>query len=94
MAQEQEQNTPQGPDFTQGVALTDFVDGKLLGHVGDEEVLLVQSGGEIFAVGAHCTHYHGPLAEGLITGESVRCPWHHVVPGRAPSEKEQPAQNP
>ena len=74
----QERNTPQGPDLTQGVALTDFVDGKLLGHVGDEEVLLVQSSGEIFAVGAHCTHYHGPLAEGLITGESVRCPWHHA----------------
>ncbi|MGO8923959.1 MAG: FAD-dependent oxidoreductase, partial [Xanthobacteraceae bacterium] len=74
----QEQNTPQGPDLTQGVALTDFVDGKLLGHVGDEEVLLVQVGGEIFAVGAHCTHYHGPLAEGLVTGESVRCPWHHA----------------
>jgi NADPH-dependent 2,4-dienoyl-CoA reductase/sulfur reductase-like enzyme/nitrite reductase/ring-hydroxylating ferredoxin subunit len=74
----QEQNTPQGQDLTQGVALTDFVDGKLLGHVGDEEVLLVQVGGEIFAVGAHCTHYHGPLAEGLVTGESVRCPWHHA----------------
>jgi apoptosis-inducing factor 3 len=73
-----EQNTPQGSDLTQGVALTDFVDGKLLGHVSDEEVLLVQSGGEIFAVSAHCTHYHGPLAEGLVTGESVRCPWHHA----------------
>jgi NADPH-dependent 2,4-dienoyl-CoA reductase/sulfur reductase-like enzyme/nitrite reductase/ring-hydroxylating ferredoxin subunit len=74
----QEQNTPQGPDLTQGVVLTDFVDGKLLGHVGDEEVLLVQSGNDVFAVGAHCTHYHGPLAEGLIAGESVRCPWHHA----------------
>jgi NADPH-dependent 2,4-dienoyl-CoA reductase/sulfur reductase-like enzyme/nitrite reductase/ring-hydroxylating ferredoxin subunit len=74
----QEQNTPQGPDLTQGVALTDFVDGKLLGHVGDEEVLLVQVGDDILAVGAHCTHYHGPLAEGLVTGESVRCPWHHA----------------
>ncbi|HEY2243604.1 MAG TPA: FAD-dependent oxidoreductase [Xanthobacteraceae bacterium] len=74
----QEQNTPQGPDLTQGVALTDFADGKLLGHVGDEEVVLVQSGDEIFAIGAHCTHYHGPLAEGLVTGESVRCPWHHA----------------
>jgi NADPH-dependent 2,4-dienoyl-CoA reductase/sulfur reductase-like enzyme/nitrite reductase/ring-hydroxylating ferredoxin subunit len=74
----QDENKPQGPDLSQGVALTDFVDGKLLGHVGDEEVLLVQSGDEIFAVGAHCTHYHGPLAEGLVTGESVRCPWHHA----------------
>src|SRR6516164_9734762 len=74
----QEQNTPQGLDLTQGVALTDFVDGKLLGHVGDEEVLLVHSGDEIFAISAHCTHYHGPLAEGLVTGESVRCPWHNA----------------
>src|SRR5215469_380759 len=74
----QEQNTPQGPDLTQGVAIADFVDGKLLGHVGDEEVLLVQSGDDVFAVGAHCMHYHGPLAEGLITGEGVHCPWHHA----------------
>jgi NADPH-dependent 2,4-dienoyl-CoA reductase/sulfur reductase-like enzyme/nitrite reductase/ring-hydroxylating ferredoxin subunit len=80
MAQDdnKDENKSQGPDLTQGVALTDFVDGKLLGHVGDEEVLLVQSGDEIFAVAAHCTHYHGPLAEGLITGDSVRCPWHHA----------------
>ena len=72
------ENKPQGADLTQSVTLSDFVDGKLLGHVGDEEVLLVQSGDDIFAVGAHCTHYHGPLAEGLVTGESVRCPWHHA----------------
>jgi NADPH-dependent 2,4-dienoyl-CoA reductase/sulfur reductase-like enzyme/nitrite reductase/ring-hydroxylating ferredoxin subunit len=74
----EEQQAPAGPDLTQGVALADFVDGKLLGHVGDEEVLLVRVGDDIFAVGAHCTHYHGPLAEGLITGDSVRCPWHHA----------------
>jgi nitrite reductase/ring-hydroxylating ferredoxin subunit len=73
-----EQKTPSGPDLAQGVAIEDFVDGKLLGHVGDEEVLLVRRGDEIFAVGAHCTHYHGPLAEGLVAGESVRCPWHHA----------------
>jgi NADPH-dependent 2,4-dienoyl-CoA reductase/sulfur reductase-like enzyme/nitrite reductase/ring-hydroxylating ferredoxin subunit len=74
----EEQKTASGPDLTQGVAIEDFVDGKLLGHVGDEEVLLVRRGDEIFAVGAHCTHYHGPLAEGLVAGESVRCPWHHA----------------
>ena len=74
----QEQTPPSGPDLTKGVGLGDFVNDKLLGHVGDEEVLLVRSGGDIFAVGAHCSHYHGPLAEGLVTGESVRCPWHHA----------------
>jgi NADPH-dependent 2,4-dienoyl-CoA reductase/sulfur reductase-like enzyme/nitrite reductase/ring-hydroxylating ferredoxin subunit len=49
-----------------------------IGHVGDEEVLLVQSGAEIFAIGARCTHYHGPLTDGLVAGGSVRCPWHHA----------------
>jgi NADPH-dependent 2,4-dienoyl-CoA reductase/sulfur reductase-like enzyme/nitrite reductase/ring-hydroxylating ferredoxin subunit len=74
----QEQSEPSGPDLTLGVALADFVDGKLAGHVGDQEVLLVRGISEIFAITAHCSHYHGPLAEGLVVGDSVRCPWHHA----------------
>jgi hypothetical protein len=31
----QEQATPTGPDLTQGIALSDLVDGRLVGHVGD-----------------------------------------------------------
>jgi NADPH-dependent 2,4-dienoyl-CoA reductase/sulfur reductase-like enzyme/nitrite reductase/ring-hydroxylating ferredoxin subunit len=70
---------PEGPDFTQGVALAAFPEsGLLAGHVGEDEVLLVRRGVEIFAVSAHCTHYHGPLAEGVVTGTSLRCPWHHA----------------
>ncbi len=74
----QEQTTSAGPDLTKGVALADFTDGKLVGHVGDEEVLLIRRGGQIFAVAAHCSHYHGPLADGIVAGETVRCPWHHA----------------
>jgi NADPH-dependent 2,4-dienoyl-CoA reductase/sulfur reductase-like enzyme/nitrite reductase/ring-hydroxylating ferredoxin subunit len=74
----QEQTPPAGPDLTKGVDVSDFKDDKLLGHVGDDDVLLVRAGKDIFAVSAHCTHYHGPLADGLVTGASVRCPWHHA----------------
>jgi NADPH-dependent 2,4-dienoyl-CoA reductase/sulfur reductase-like enzyme/nitrite reductase/ring-hydroxylating ferredoxin subunit len=74
----QQDDAPKGPDLTGGVELAQFSDGKLLGHVGEDEVLLVQSGDTVFAVGAHCTHYHGPLADGLVVGESIRCPWHHA----------------
>ncbi|AMA57140.1 FAD-dependent oxidoreductase [Bradyrhizobium sp. CCGE-LA001] len=73
-----EDNKPSGPDLTKGVSLTAFNDGKLLGHVGEENVLLVQVGDEIFAIEPSCSHYHGPLAEGLVVGDTIRCPWHHA----------------
>src|SRR6201996_4797644 len=74
----EEQTPAAGPDFAQGVALSDFTGETLLGHVGDQEVLLVRSDAEVFAIDAHCSHYQGPLAEGLVVGESIRCPWHHA----------------
>jgi NADPH-dependent 2,4-dienoyl-CoA reductase/sulfur reductase-like enzyme/nitrite reductase/ring-hydroxylating ferredoxin subunit len=73
-----DQQAPAGPDLSQGVAISEFSGATLLGHVGDQPVLLVRAGSEIFAIDAHCSHYHGPLAEGLVTGESIRCPWHHA----------------
>src|SRR6185437_4037220 len=72
------QNAPAGPDLALGVTPVDFKNGMLLGHVGDQDVLLVQSGSSFFAIDAHCSHYHGPLADGLLVGETVRCPWHHA----------------
>jgi NADPH-dependent 2,4-dienoyl-CoA reductase/sulfur reductase-like enzyme/nitrite reductase/ring-hydroxylating ferredoxin subunit len=74
----QEQAPPSGPDLIQGVALTDLVDGKLLGHVGADQVLLVQTATAIFAVDALCSHYHAPLADGVVVGNTIRCPWHHA----------------
>ena len=77
MAEEQAQSV--GPDLAQGIALAELPDGgKLVGHVGEEAVLLVRRGAEVFAIGAHCTHYHGPLGDGLIIDDTVRCPWHHA----------------
>jgi NADPH-dependent 2,4-dienoyl-CoA reductase/sulfur reductase-like enzyme len=74
----EQQATPSGRDLAQGVALSEFAGETLLGHVGDQDVLLVRSGSEIFAIDAHCSHYHGPLADGLVVGSSIRCPWHHA----------------
>ncbi len=69
-----------GPDFAQGVAATDVKDGQmLLGHAYGEPMLLVRRGSELFAVGAVCTHWNGPLAEGMLVDDTVRCPWHHAA---------------
>lgn len=67
------------PDLTQGVTLADF-NGKsmLRGRVGKKAVLLARLGDDVVAVGATCTHYQGPLDQGMINGETVRCPLHHA----------------
>ena len=71
-------NAPK-PDFRSGFPVQSLPDGaKVLGRVDTEDAILVRQGDTLFAVGAHCTHYHGPLAEGLIVGDTVRCPWHHA----------------
>jgi NADPH-dependent 2,4-dienoyl-CoA reductase/sulfur reductase-like enzyme/nitrite reductase/ring-hydroxylating ferredoxin subunit len=68
-----------GPDLKQGVGAKDLVDGgTLLGHADGEAVLLARSGKHVFAVAATCTHYGAPLAEGLVVGDQVHCPWHHA----------------
>src|SRR5262249_48749737 len=67
------------PDLAQGIPADSVAEnGMLLGRVGDDEVLLARAGGELFAVGSHCTHYHGALADGLLVGDTVRCPLHHA----------------
>ncbi len=68
-----------GPDLGRGVPLSAIPEGgTLLGHAGGEPVLLARAGGEIYAVSAVCSHYSGPLAEGVIVGQTIRCPWHHA----------------
>jgi NADPH-dependent 2,4-dienoyl-CoA reductase/sulfur reductase-like enzyme/nitrite reductase/ring-hydroxylating ferredoxin subunit len=68
-----------GPDLSAGVAFEELTDGKpLLGHAGGEAVVVVRIGEDVHAIGATCTHYGGPLAEGLVVGNTIRCPWHHA----------------
>ena len=64
-----------GPDLGLGVSTAEIPDGgALAGHAGGKPVLLVRKGPEWFAIGAVCSHYSGPLPEGLVVGDTVRCP--------------------
>jgi nitrite reductase/ring-hydroxylating ferredoxin subunit/thioredoxin reductase len=73
-----ESAVPAGPDLSAGVAIADIPDhGMLAGHANGQPVLLARIGEEVFAIGSSCTHYGGPLGEGLMVGDTVRCPWHH-----------------
>jgi NADPH-dependent 2,4-dienoyl-CoA reductase/sulfur reductase-like enzyme/nitrite reductase/ring-hydroxylating ferredoxin subunit len=75
----QDDAKPGGPDLAEGIRLAELGDGgKLVGRVGKEQVLLVRRGSEVFAVGGLCSHYHGPLVDGLVVDDTVRCPWHHA----------------
>ncbi len=66
-------------DLRHGFPVRDLRDGVMVsGEVDGEEVVVARRGEEFFAIGAHCTHYGGPLAEGLIVEDTIRCPWHHA----------------
>lgn len=70
---------PSGPDLATGIPVADLKPGvPIEGHVGEDPVLVVRQGSTVFAVDARCTHYGAPLAHGLVTGETIRCPWHHA----------------
>ena len=95
MATTQEQL--EGPDLrNQGIAPDELADhAMLLGHAQGEPVLLARHGEELFAVSARCTHYSGPLNEGFLVGDTVRCPWHHAAFNLRTGEAERaPALNP
>ena len=72
-------NELSGPDFEKGYGVEKLRDGEmLLGHALGEAVLVARRGDDLFAIGATCTHYGGPLAEGLMVDCTVRCPLHHA----------------
>jgi nitrite reductase/ring-hydroxylating ferredoxin subunit len=53
-------------------------------------IVLIKSGGNVFALGEKCAHLGGPLSEGKCESGIIECPWHgsqfgisdgHVVHG-------------
>lgn len=74
-----DQPQPTGPDLSQGIPFDSIPDGGIVGgHASGQPVILSRSGDQVFAIGGQCTHYGGPLAEGIVVGNTVRCPWHHA----------------
>jgi apoptosis-inducing factor 3 len=68
-----------GPDLEKGVETSSIAAGKMIaGHAFGEPVLLAHVEPNWFAIGAKCTHYGAPLVEGVLVGETIRCPWHHA----------------
>jgi NADPH-dependent 2,4-dienoyl-CoA reductase/sulfur reductase-like enzyme/nitrite reductase/ring-hydroxylating ferredoxin subunit len=68
-----------GPDLKSGVEFARLAEGEpFLGHYEGEAVVLVRRGDQVFAMAGTCTHYGGPLAEGLVVDNTIRCPWHHA----------------
>jgi NADPH-dependent 2,4-dienoyl-CoA reductase/sulfur reductase-like enzyme/nitrite reductase/ring-hydroxylating ferredoxin subunit len=59
--------------------VTDLRDGQMKEvRVGERTMLLARVDGSFHAVGAVCTHYEGPLAQGILCGHHVVCPWHQA----------------
>lgn len=71
--------------------VSDLRDGEMKEvQVGETKVLLTRLRGKFYAVGSVCTHYGGPLAEGVLTGERVYCPWHQSVFNALSGDLEEP----
>ncbi len=66
-------------DFGNGVPLVDFPEGEpIAGKVQGQDIVVVRIGATILAVDALCSHYHAPLKDGIVVGDTIRCPLHHA----------------
>lgn len=70
-----------GPDLREdGIPIEEANSGVLsVGHVDGKPVVVVATGEGFHALGGSCTHYGGPLADGLCVDGEIRCPWHHAA---------------
>jgi nitrite reductase/ring-hydroxylating ferredoxin subunit/uncharacterized membrane protein len=64
-------------DYTPVMAAAELPENQLTRvEVGGVPILLVRRGEQLFALAETCSHLGGPLADGELVGNSVRCPWH------------------
>ena len=68
---------PEIPNWTRALAEADLADGKPhRATVNGVRVLLARTGDQIRCIGEVCSHLGGPLAEGELREDTIRCPWH------------------
>ncbi len=68
------------PDFVRVASTSDLADGEMRQvSAGGHDVLLARVAGAFHACTAFCTHYGAPLADGVLDGTTVVCPWHHAA---------------
>jgi NADPH-dependent 2,4-dienoyl-CoA reductase/sulfur reductase-like enzyme/nitrite reductase/ring-hydroxylating ferredoxin subunit len=67
------------PDLATGIPHEALARDQMIeGTYEGERVLLARVEDRFYAVGGVCTHYGAPLCEGLLSGTTVHCPWHHA----------------
>ena len=74
--------------FVKVAEMSDLAAGEMMVvEVGDERVLLVNVGGNVYACDDICSHAFASLSEGDLNGEEVECPLHgsafSVITGEA-----------
>lgn len=68
---------PLPEQFHHALAVADLQEGKPAKvTIDDTPIVLVKSGGEIFALAETCSHLSGPLSEGKVENNTIQCPWH------------------
>jgi nitrite reductase/ring-hydroxylating ferredoxin subunit/uncharacterized membrane protein len=68
-----------GPkDFTPTIALNELAENQPKRvEVKGQPIMLVRRGDKVYAVGAVCSHYGGPLERGEVVGNTIKCPVHY-----------------
>jgi nitrite reductase/ring-hydroxylating ferredoxin subunit len=63
--------------------------------VNEHEILVINHDGKFFCLDARCSHAGAPLAEGTLTNDVLKCPWHgsqfRIMDGtviKGPAEKQ------
>ena len=68
---------PAGDGFVRAIAENQLEEGRMRRVVvNGTRVLIVRHLGRIYVINEVCSHMGGPLADGVLEGSSVRCPWH------------------